>query len=84
MLPHSLCCLFCHVFSFIYVMLVLMQLERRVVNQLATAYEQQIIIKGDSVHLKVQNGDEGSQVQLQVTKGPHSKGLHRVHDIQIF
>ena len=60
------------------------QLERRVVNQLAAAYEQQIITKGDSVHLKVQNGDEGTQIKLQVTKGPHGEGLHRVHDVQRF
>ncbi|KAL5460314.1 hypothetical protein EMCRGX_G033756 [Ephydatia muelleri] len=60
------------------------ELERRVVNQLAAAYEQQIITKGDSVHLKVQNGDDGTQIKLQVTKGPHGEGLHHVHDVQSF
>ena len=43
------------------------QVERRVVNQLAAAYEQQIITRGSLVHLVVETGDKGAPaVRLQV------------------
>ena len=45
----------------------LSQVERRVVNQLAAAYEQQIITRGSLVHLVVETGDKGAPaVRLQV------------------
>jgi len=44
---------------------IVLQVERRVVNQLAAAYEQQVITQGSRVHLVV----EGSGIRLEVTEG---------------
>ena len=59
---------------------IVLQVERRVVNQLAAAYEQQVISQGSRVHLMV----EGSGIQLEVTEGGHHKGSKRTLQLSCY
>ena len=49
------------------------QVERRVVNQLAAAYEEGVIARGSSLRLVVEGEGGGVRVGMVVMEGAHSK-----------
>ena len=56
-------------------------MERRVVNQLAAAYEQQVIARGSLVHLVVETDDTGTPAVKLHVSGNKSKHLKHTRQI---